>query len=624
MADVFISYAKAQRALTESLAKDLEAAGLSTWWDTGLRPGENFRNKIDDQLNACKAAVIIWTPEAVKSDWVISEADHAWQQKKLVNTHVPEIKPYQIPKPFNQSHSAEVANRAVIIDAIRTRIAQHGPAGEPRLDAPADSDRTREEQAAVGHGRRGFLRWSYGLVGALAAAVLATLVGLFFLDIVPGPTRPTAHIPKWDVSGDTFIGEPIRLAWKFDRSALVNVDGSKSEAPILFELSSSSDARFGADTRMETYADGDRKFMWHINATRFWRVRAVESRTEKPLTSDWSLAIPITQYDSAYDRIKATGKVLVYVSNAEIQGTFKWVDAKGLRGFDIELSKLIVDELSGRIGRPLEVQRLSVPWTQLLETPRKEKADFIISSITKLETRKRDFGIEFSEPYYCTTHALIYRAGAPDRTIREMITDKTVGVQDKTTNARLAEELAKESSFHLKAFDTTETLINALMRSEIDYGIADIPFAVSAQIGRRSGGQDRLGFKTFRDEDFPASVPEAERVRGICDRRPWRRAPAVECDRRCHRQSQAGRHIGAPLQGSHAGVRGLPGRYRRKPRRRHGARTPVALPAISCEIHFGYVIKNLSCNVFAISLVTGMLRPVRGSHPRRPIFREEP
>ena len=198
---------------------------------------------------------------------------------------------------------------------------------------------------------------------------------------------------------------------------------------------------------METYADGDRKFVWHINATRFWRVRAVESRTKKPLSDDWSLAIRITQYDSAYDRIKATGKVLIYVSNAEIQGTFKWVDAKGLRGFDIELSKLIVDELSGLIGRPLEVQRLSVPWTQLLETPRKEKADFIISSITKLETRKREFGIEFSEPYYCTTHTLIYRAGAPDRTIREMITGKTVGVQDKLRTHALPKNWRRRAPF---------------------------------------------------------------------------------------------------------------------------------------------------------------------------------
>jgi ABC-type amino acid transport substrate-binding protein len=512
MADVFISYARAQRALTESLAKDLEAAGLSTWWDTGLRPGENFRNKIDDQLNACKAAVIIWTPEAVKSDWVISEADHAWQQKKLVNTHVPEIKPYQIPKPFNQSHSAEVANRAVIIDAIRTRIAQHTLVGEPGLDASAsDSHRTREEPTADGRGRGGILRWSYGLVGALAAAVLATLVGLFFLDIVPRPARSTAPIPRWDLSGDTFIGGPIPLAWKFDRSALLNLDGSKSEASILFELQSSNDARFGADTRLETYADGDRKYVARINATRFWRVRAVESRTKNPL-SHWSLAISITQYDSAYARIKATGDVLVYVSNAEIQGTFKWVDNKGLRGFDMALAKLIVDELSVRIGRSLEMRPKPVPWIQLLDTPRKGQSDFILSSITKLERRKREFGIEFSEPYYCTTHALIYQVGAPDRTIREMIAGKTVGVQDKTTNARLAEELAKEIAFHLKAFDTTETLIDALMRSEIDYGVADTPFAVSAQIGRRLGGKDLLGFKTFRNEDFPASIPEEERV----------------------------------------------------------------------------------------------------------------
>ena len=188
------------------------------------------------------------------------------------------------------------------------------------------------------------------------------------------------------------------------------------------------------------------------------------------------------------------------------------VDDKGLRGFDIGLAKLIVDELSVRIGRSLEMLPIPVPWIQLLDTPRKGQSDFIISSITKLERRKRDFAIEFSESYFCTTHTLIYRVGAADRPVREMIAGKIVGVQDKTTNARLAEELAKESSFHLKTFDTTETLINALMRSEIDYGVADIAFAVAAQIGSRLSGRDRLGFKTFTNEDFPASIPDEERV----------------------------------------------------------------------------------------------------------------
>src|SRR5262249_21728371 len=49
MADVFISYPKARRALTERVARDLEAAGLSVWWDTRIQLGEGFRNQIDDQ-----------------------------------------------------------------------------------------------------------------------------------------------------------------------------------------------------------------------------------------------------------------------------------------------------------------------------------------------------------------------------------------------------------------------------------------------------------------------------------------------------------------------------------------------------------------------------------------------
>src|SRR5262249_48997655 len=68
MADVFISYPKARRALTERVARDLEAAGLSVWWDTRIQLGEGFRNQIDDQLDACKAAIVIWTPESIKSD----------------------------------------------------------------------------------------------------------------------------------------------------------------------------------------------------------------------------------------------------------------------------------------------------------------------------------------------------------------------------------------------------------------------------------------------------------------------------------------------------------------------------------------------------------------------------
>jgi hypothetical protein len=40
MADVFISYAKADRSLASKLAAMLEAEGWKVWWDTTLIPGD--------------------------------------------------------------------------------------------------------------------------------------------------------------------------------------------------------------------------------------------------------------------------------------------------------------------------------------------------------------------------------------------------------------------------------------------------------------------------------------------------------------------------------------------------------------------------------------------------------
>jgi TIR domain len=50
MADVFISYAKADRPLALKLATMLGAEGWTTWWDTSLTIGDDFRNEIMTQL----------------------------------------------------------------------------------------------------------------------------------------------------------------------------------------------------------------------------------------------------------------------------------------------------------------------------------------------------------------------------------------------------------------------------------------------------------------------------------------------------------------------------------------------------------------------------------------------
>jgi ABC-type amino acid transport substrate-binding protein len=336
----------------------------------------------------------------------------------------------------------------------------------------------------------------------LAATGASALAALMVLGIVLTPRSPITSVPQWNFVGDYFIGQPIPLAWKYARSAIDNGD---KEIPLLFEVSSSDGSTPGAG--YQTYADGDHKFMLHINSTRDWRIRVVQSQTKKAV-SEWSTPIRVTQYDSAYDRIKVTDKVLVRVSDPEVQGAFKWVDNKGVRGFDIALAKLITDELSAGMGKALQFIPIPVPWTQLLETAGQGREDFTISSISNLESRRQRFGIEFSDSYFCSTHSLIYRTGTTIRSIHEAIKNKFVGAQEKTTSARLAEQLAAGSYFQLKLFNTTENLTDALLRSEIDFGIDDTAFASTAQIATRLNGKDRIGFVEITKDDFPSIPPE--------------------------------------------------------------------------------------------------------------------
>jgi hypothetical protein len=151
MADVFISYSKVRRALTEALARHLEAEGFSVWWDTDLLPADNFRAEINRQLDIARAVVIVWTPESKSSEWVCAEADRAHEQRKLVNSHSAGLTPRQIPMPFNQIHSVPIENREAIVAAAR-KLCGRGTQKKQRASAtdalqPADTSAERTERA---------------------------------------------------------------------------------------------------------------------------------------------------------------------------------------------------------------------------------------------------------------------------------------------------------------------------------------------------------------------------------------------------------------------------------------------------------------------------------------------
>lgn len=121
MADIFISYSSQRREWTRELENRLAAEGYdSVWWDRELNPAAEFGPQIKEELNAAKAVVVIWTPEAVASPYVRAEARLAASANKLVSVRTPDTPFNTIPEPFGEYHIAELDN----LDDILRGIAQ--------------------------------------------------------------------------------------------------------------------------------------------------------------------------------------------------------------------------------------------------------------------------------------------------------------------------------------------------------------------------------------------------------------------------------------------------------------------------------------------------------------------
>ena len=84
MADVFISYARQDKARVGPLVAAIEASGWSVWWDPEICPGQEFDRQIVAELKIATAVLVVWTPKSVESRWVRGEARDAAERGILV------------------------------------------------------------------------------------------------------------------------------------------------------------------------------------------------------------------------------------------------------------------------------------------------------------------------------------------------------------------------------------------------------------------------------------------------------------------------------------------------------------------------------------------------------------
>lgn len=135
MADVFVSYARSDKARVAPLVAALEAQGWSVWWDPEIEAGQQFDDQIEEELDAAKAVLVVWTPTSVASRWVRGEAREAADRGVLVPARFDGAR---LPMDVRAIHTTDLdgwgenpasAPFQALLKALGTMIARQGGAG---------------------------------------------------------------------------------------------------------------------------------------------------------------------------------------------------------------------------------------------------------------------------------------------------------------------------------------------------------------------------------------------------------------------------------------------------------------------------------------------------------------
>jgi hypothetical protein len=185
MADVFLSYAREDRARAEQVAHGLEANGIDVSWDSEIPPGANWADHIEQKLAHCTALIVLWSAESMKSQWVREEARMGRDKGVLIPAIIDAV---PAPFGFGEVQAADLSNWNGEADhphwrrfvaAVRQFTA--GAAVQKPIDAPPHA----QHAAAADEPKKGAPTWAW-IVGAVVAAIVVLgLIG----SMLP-PQRP--------------------------------------------------------------------------------------------------------------------------------------------------------------------------------------------------------------------------------------------------------------------------------------------------------------------------------------------------------------------------------------------------------------------------------------------------
>ncbi|MGH6730131.1 MAG: toll/interleukin-1 receptor domain-containing protein, partial [Sphingomicrobium sp.] len=187
MANIFLSYSRDDAEAAGRVARSLEDAGHSVWWDQHINAGSRFSKEIDAALRASELVVVLWSESSIESTWVQDEAAVGRDSGRLIPVVIDGAVP---PLGFRQFQAITLSRRLRKLEPLHAAIALK--LGEPPA-VPRRRARSRDRSLPRPW------RWVGGL------ALLALLAGLSFLLL--RPAGAPSHIVAV-IAADS--GDPVR------------------------------------------------------------------------------------------------------------------------------------------------------------------------------------------------------------------------------------------------------------------------------------------------------------------------------------------------------------------------------------------------------------------------------
>jgi serine/threonine-protein kinase len=238
MADVFVSYKAEDRRRIKPLVEALQAEGLSVWWDEQIGGGAAWRQTIEDELNAAKCVIVIWSNRSVGPDgtFVQDEATRAQQRHVYVPVLIDKV---HLPLGFGETQALPLTswhgNREdpkfqAVLAAVRRNV------GGKRKTAPSVLPQARVDRRTV-------------IAGGAVATVAVAGIGAWAL-LKPGSAAASsdsiAVLPFQNLSGDpgqAYFSDGVA---EEIRSALARVGGLKVAGSTSSEAVRNDDAETAA------------------------------------------------------------------------------------------------------------------------------------------------------------------------------------------------------------------------------------------------------------------------------------------------------------------------------------------------------------------------------------------